>query len=787
MTTSIDPALVARLSGEFDSLAGDFTALGGQLGTLGRDLESLHQQVLSAVSARAGSAGQEQTTASPEAVPPTGVRVGGVHTPDTPGAATSISGGAAPGHRDRASRPLQRSAHQAADQDAPAHAEQAEQGEAGATAGPENRTTPGHGVRPVPDTSAHAASAAQEQGAPGHAPQSDSVHALSGTPAPAPSGELTEGGPAAQARAPWGVPPQPPTRPATTARMYREAVQQYPGAVGAGHPYPGSVPPRPPGVRGPVPPRTPWWQREGVISRVLAVAGVAVTLIGVVMLLVLAAQAGIFGPVPRVVSGAVLSAALVGAGMRVYRRAGGRVGGIALAATGFAGAYLDVVAVTTIYGWLHPIPGFAAALGVAAAGVGLAVQWRSQPLAALVVAGAAVLAPFLTTDLALLAFLVVLQLACVPVQIRHDWPFLHLVRTVPAALTMHLTIVAYVIDAPDGNRPALVLTAAVAMAAVGLAGTVLVVRTRPGDLVASMSCALAITPLLAAPALFERPAATAISSVYAVVLLAVAATALVPKVRDRARIPGHTAIVAATGGSFALLETCWGVTTAGTLPLALFLVACCYLGIAGQSRNRVPVFLGLGYAALGALAFLAIADPETLTAPARAAGLSLGAAASAVAGLGVVAVGLWALRRTFGPSIDEAGTTLLWIGGSAAALYLVTAATVSFGVASGTADGFVIGHSIATIIWMAGALAALQYGLRNLGAETPATAKVALGSGLLVSAAALAKLFLFDLATLDGLIRVAAFLVVGILLLIAGTRYARAFAETTAREQNRPA
>ena len=56
----------------------------------------------------------------------------------------------------------------------------------------------------------------------------------------------------------------------------------------------------------------PWWQREGVISRVLAVAGVGVTLVGVLMLLVLAAQAGFFGPVARVVAGGGLSVVLVG-------------------------------------------------------------------------------------------------------------------------------------------------------------------------------------------------------------------------------------------------------------------------------------------------------------------------------------------------------------------------------------------------------------------------------------------------------------------------------------------
>ncbi|WP_280437605.1 DUF2339 domain-containing protein [Nocardia carnea] len=730
MTISIDPALVARLSGEFDSLAGEFTALGGQLNTLGRDLASLHRQVLSAAPDRAGSPGTAVSAAPPEpaanpgggsgpeaavsgpatekitappgaapgVAPVSGVRVGGVHTPEQPGPASP-----------------------------PVEA--------------------GSGTRP-------------------------------GTPPPAPGTTASPGGwtggtyAAPPGAAPW------PGRPATTARTYRAAMAQVPSTA---FPPGGPFPPRnrAQGSRTPVP---PWWQREGVISRLLAVAGVAVTLIGVVMLLVLAAQAGIFGPVPRVVAGAVFSAALVGAGMRVFRRPGGRVGGIALAATGFAGAYLDVVAMTTIYDWLHPVPGFAAALGIAAAGVGLAVQWRSQPLAVLVVTGAAGLAPFVTIELALLAFLIVLQVACVPVQMRYDWPFLHLVRTVPAVLATHLTILAFVIGQPDDRR-ALVLVAATAVAAVGLGGALVVTRQRPGDLVASLSCALALTPLLAAPALIDRPAATVLSAGYAAVLLAVAATTLVPKLRDAARIPGHTAIVAGTGGSFALLEAVWDVTTGSTLPLGLLLVAACYLGVAGQARNRVTALLGTCYAVLGGIGLFAVADPETLAASRLAIeGLSTATAAAAVAGLGVLAVALWTLRRLFGTTTDEAVTTLLWIGASAAALYLVTTATVSLGAAAGAADGFVVGHSVSTIIWMTGALAALLYGLRRLGAEASATVKVALGSGLLVTAAALAKLFLFDLATLDGLIRVAAFLMVGILLLVAGTRYARAFAETGSRE-----
>ncbi|MEU7142088.1 DUF2339 domain-containing protein [Nocardia sp. NPDC046473] len=552
---------------------------------------------------------------------------------------------------------------------------------------------------------------------------------------------------------------------------------------------PMSAPMLPPGMRPPPPPRlgppvphTPWWQRDGVISRVLAVAGVAVTLIGVVMLLVLAAQAGLFGPVPRVVAGALFSAALVAAGIRVFGRVGGRVGGIALAATGIAGAYLDVVAVTSIYHWLHPVIGFAVAFGVAAIGVALAMRWQSQPLAVLVVVGAAVLSPVLTTELVLLAFLIVLQLACVPVQLVRDWPYLHVVRTVPAVLATFQLIAGAILSGPsDGERP-LLLLAAVAVAAVGLVGTVLVVRRRPSDLTASLMLALATVPMLAAPGLYEvdRPVAATIAGIFAVVLLAVAGTALVPKLAGIVKIPSHTAVVAAVAGSIALLEVCVAVTDPRTLPAAWFLVALGFLGVAGQRRSSVAAGIGAAFAALGAFAFLNVAGPDVLASQRRSMeSLSISTVLGAVLAIAVVAVAVWCARKL--PSLQRTAE-LQWIVASIAGLYAVTAATVSIGIATGADDGFVIGHSAATILWMAGATAALFYGLRNIGKAT-AVAKLALGSGLLVTAAALAKLFLFDLATLDGLVRVAAFLAVGVLLLVVGTRYARAFAEAGANSR----
>ncbi|MFD3510658.1 DUF2339 domain-containing protein [Nocardia sp. NPDC058666] len=659
--------------------------------------------------------------------------------------------------------------------------------------------------------------------------------------------------------------------------------------VGSGWGYaPGGRPVTPMGQMGAVPPmrpvppvgvgrgpgrgvRTPWWQREGVISRVLAVAGVGVTLVGVLMLLVLAAQAGFFGPVARVVAGAALSVGLVGAGWRVFGRPGGRVGGIALVATGIAGLYLDVVAVTGYYRWVPGGVGLAAALVVALVGVGIALRWQSQPLAVGVVVGAAVLSPALTTELMLVAFLVVLQAAGVPVQMRRNWPVLHIARTLPVVLAILVFVALSGIEGAISGEQAQhqrgLLVAAIACAVVGLVGALLSVRCRPGDITASITIALTALPVLAAAMLFDRVVSASITGVLAAILLGLASTALISRhagmggstdvavvfgaaagpgaaapvdsptnggasssITDvganaaahgfastaasgpastagpgsvnmadpgragmavpgsgtaetagtvgRLRIAGHTALVAGLTGAVALLQTCT-VATGGSprfLPTALFVVGLAFLAVGAVSRTRVAAGIGVAFALLGGLVMLAIATPETLAVQRFAdRELDVSTAVAAVVGLGVAAMVAWTVPRL--PRFDDAVlVTGVWFAVSVAGLYYVLVAAVSLGVTLGGADGFVVGHSIATIVWMVVATASLFYGLRRLSAS-PAVAKVCLVSGLLVAAAALAKLFLFDLATLSGLVRVAAFLVVGILLLLTGTRYARAFAD----------
>ena len=90
-------------------------------------------------------------------------------------------------------------------------------------------------------------------------------------------------------------------------------------------------------------------------ARLLAWTGAGVTLLGVVLLLALAAARGWFAPPVRVGAGAVLGLALVGLGMRLHRRETARTGALAVAGTGIATLYLVVAAATALYRYL-PVP-----------------------------------------------------------------------------------------------------------------------------------------------------------------------------------------------------------------------------------------------------------------------------------------------------------------------------------------------------------------------------------------------------------------------------------------------
>src|SRR5882757_2342848 len=87
-------------------------------------------------------------------------------------------------------------------------------------------------------------------------------------------------------------------------------------------------------------------------GQLLPWAGGAITLVGVVMFLALAASRGWFGVPLRLVAGGILGLVLVGLAHRVHRRVEGQAGALALAGTGIAALSLDVVTATARYHYL---------------------------------------------------------------------------------------------------------------------------------------------------------------------------------------------------------------------------------------------------------------------------------------------------------------------------------------------------------------------------------------------------------------------------------------------------
>ncbi|OBB36734.1 hypothetical protein A5763_05380 [Mycolicibacterium fortuitum] len=500
---------------------------------------------------------------------------------------------------------------------------------------------------------------------------------------------------------------------------------------------------------------------EGWVGRALAVAGVAVTLTGVVLLLVLAAQAGILRPEFRVAAGAVLAAGLVGAGWWLSRRPAGRVGAIALAATGVAAGYIDVIAVTAIYDWVSAPLGLTLAAAIGGGGLTLARRWKSEQLGLLVLVPLMALAPVVTdgVTLLLIGFMLALSAAALPVQFGRDWTGLFGARIAAPTLPLLVALASASIDGRDDRVLALACAVAATLA---VAGGLLVLRWSTRPAATAVLTAAGVLPLLCVAAGVDR--------LVAALMVAALSAALVAVVALGDRIPGVTVMVrqvwsvlAATAALIAVLVAFDGPVAGPVLSAMAAVVA-----VAGR-RQAVTRWIAIGLVMIGGGILLDIAGPEVLiSATKMPAGLTVSSLIGSV--LVIAAAGAiswaWAVDRT----ADQEVVRLVWVAAAMAAGYAVTVFAVTAGVAiGGTGAGFFGGHMVATICWIAVAAGLLGYAARRPRAQR----SLPIGGGMALVAAAMAKLFLFDLGTLDGMFRVAVFIVVGLALLGMGAGYAR--------------
>ena len=485
--------------------------------------------------------------------------------------------------------------------------------------------------------------------------------------------------------------------------------------------------------------------KEGAGSRVLAWIGGAVTLLGVVLLLVLAVQRGWLGPLPRVLVGAAFGAGLVGAGAWLHRKPAGRTGAFALAATGFATLYLDVVAATSLYRFLPVVAGLAAGLVVAVGGLLLAVRWASALLGCAVVVGCVACAPVITGGFTpeLVTFLLMAQLATAPARLRG----------LPLAAGLPPLFASVVSSAVIGAGGSWQNTAAAVGA--GVVGATLALRRRENDPATLAVLATAVVPTLVAALLLPKVQAVPVAAGAGVLLLAVWAI-----------FRGAAGYVAGIAGLLAILQATVtqfdGAARAGVLlGEALLLVA-----VAVATRNRVALGSGLAFATIGGLlGFVFDVSPALFFLPrARTTADLVGGLSVALLILAVAIALPWASLRLDvfrGPAADLP----IWLVAGAAALYGAGGVVLCGSLlAIPGRPGFLVGHALITVSWTVAALVLLLRGIDVVALRV---------IGLVLVGAAVLKLVLFDLSALDGLARVATFLAAGLVLLAAGTRYAR--------------
>lgn len=526
-------------------------------------------------------------------------------------------------------------------------------------------------------------------------------------------------------------------------------------------PPPVPVPPPFPAWQPPAPPGPTLWDRlssEGAGSRILAWVGGVVTLAGVVLLLVLAVQRGYLAPVPRVVFGAAFGLALAGVGMWLRRKPNARVGAHAALGTGVAVLYLDIVAATTLLDLVPAYAGLLAALLVAVGGVLLAGRWETQLLAVYVVACSAVSAPIVAGGFVplLLGFLLVLQVATTPVQLSRRWGGLCLAAALPPA------IAAMVVGVLDGTES---WTVAYLCLLTGLVQVVVAivnaVRT-PADHVAVALLLIAPAPTLLSATELPRTAATLLAAAIGVPLLLVWT---LHRLRLLA-VPHRFGLAAGAAATVALFQATTAALTGEVETLALLGEALLLGLLAHRLRYPAALLASVLFGLTGLLSGLNGPVRFELLAQAPTENLELGTIVTLAATgllLAVAAVVLWWVAHRLGRLAEH--TVAAAVTAGVLALYGAAGAVLSIGLAiSPDRTGFLLGHVLVTASWTVGALVLLVRGVRSVPPRV---------AGLALVGAALAKLVLFDLSSLDGLARVAAFLVAGLVLLAAGHRYAR--------------
>jgi len=302
------------------------------------------------------------------------------------------------------------------------------------------------------------------------------------------------------------------------------------------------------------------------------------------------------------------------------------------------------------------------------------------------------------------------------------------------------------------------LAGACAIAAViAVVGALILLPRTANRAAMALLTAAGVAPVLCVSLAVDKVAAALMAAALAAALLALVLTGL----------PGVAGAVRPIWSALSAVSALVAVTVAvdGYIAAPVLLAMAVVVAIAGR-RDEIARWASIGLGIVGGATFLSYAPPSSLaeaTETATAASISTLIASLLLAACAVTIA--WSAKA----ALAQEGA-VIWAGSAAVIVYAVTAFTVTAGVLiGGDSGGFFAGHMAATICWIALAAGLFIYAARLAKPQR----SLPIGGGLALVGAAMAKLFLFDLGTLDGIFRVAVFIVVGLVLLGMGAGYAR--------------
>jgi uncharacterized membrane protein len=402
------------------------------------------------------------------------------------------------------------------------------------------------------------------------------------------------------------------------------------------------------------------WEIVG--PRGFAIAGGAVTALGVVLLFVLAANRGWIGPAERVALGAVASALVFGVGLALHARYGQYAAALGAVGAGIAGAYATLAAATALYDLVPDALALPLAALIAAVAVAVSLRWSSEIVAGLGLVGSALAPALESIDTGLTAssaaFAVIVLAATGAVAVPRGWQ--RLLGVVAAVVGVQVAALVLADDAAgDPATIAVAASLALVVLAIGCALQWRSGHRELGRLALSLLLADVGFALLAGFVLFDGRERGLALAVAAAVVAAVWAS-LRRHQPDLGLVLGVSALAVGAVATGDLLVSDEALTLAWAAQAALLTT------LAARLQDARLAAMGYGYliaAAANALGFaappsllfdaaetdaLAAAAPAATAVAAVVAGVSLGTAYRSSGEEGVLAwmsvVRAWLLR-----------------------------------------------------------------------------------------------------------------------------------------------